>query len=145
MPTADCDRYEEVLAGGEPIPPDLQEHAAACPECRLLQEAAALAFRPVDIDDEVAAEVARAAAEIARRRRRQWERKRRLVPLAIGAIGYAAGLATFGTAALTSPYTFPLPNTQALLVGYAVTAVLVIGAKLVLRGPKAVPSAASVS
>ena len=150
MQRDDCARFKEGLLSGAEIGDDLHQHATSCPRCRALAEIASLrAPRVESAEGDPQLTSARAAARTtAVARAARYERRRRLIPLLIGAAGYllgAIGLAVVffsptppGAAAagempLSSSVglALPPPSPAAILVACAVSLAWIVGLVLI--------------
>ena len=93
MQKDDCRRFEEALMAELPPAEELRRHAERCAACRALLETARLDIAPASsAEDHFTEELRKQVAQIAQRRARRWQRRRRMIPLLVGLFGYLSAL-----------------------------------------------------
>lgn len=149
MQRDDCTWFEESLLSEAEIGDDLRAHALSCPRCRALSEIASLRAPRVESldDDPQFASVLVSVRAIVAARAAQYERRRRLIPLLIGLVGYLLGALGLAVAVLVPAesadvpaggiplpsvtFALPPPDPAAVLIACAVSLAWVTGMVLI--------------
>jgi hypothetical protein len=150
MPKNDCAEFENAVHADARISVELQRHAEQCERCRSLREVASLSALPVATErtDSFAPTVVAAAKEVAGKRGASLRRRRRTVPLLIGATGHLLtfwwlvssisnrglqGAVSASAAALSLP-PLPAPDPASIAVVMCLSAAAMVLVALATRG-----------